>query len=228
MKSFAPHFAALAVSMALATLGCTREPDAGPSANAAAAPLAGKRAAPTPAATQEDADLARAKDAAKAFSSRLRGQLLAKMVDGGPMTAVDVCNTQAPRIADEVMAEYGVQLGRVAVPDRHRNPANVAGDWKLETVQSFQQAVAGGAAAADQVAVIRDGLPQGVALRMMRGIVTEPGCLACHGTNVVEPLRATIARHYPNDHATGFEVGDLRGALWVEVPATPGDDPDAR
>jgi len=54
---------------------------------------------------------------------------------------------------------------------------------------------------------------------MMRSIATEPGCLACHGSEVAEPVRAAIAERYPDDHATGFAVGDLRGALWVEVPA---------
>ena len=35
-------------------------------------------------------------------------------------------------------------------------------------------------------------------------------------------VRTAIAERYPDDRATGFDVGDLRGALWVEVPsATP-------
>ncbi|MDT4883752.1 hypothetical protein FQZ97_1198250 [compost metagenome] len=54
---------------------------------------------------------------------------------------------------------------------------------------------------------------------MMRGIATEPGCLACHGTQMAPQVRAAIAAHYPDDAATGFAVGDLRGGLWVEVPA---------
>ena len=54
---------------------------------------------------------------------------------------------------------------------------------------------------------------------MMRGIATEPLCVACHGTEVAPEVRATILAHYPDDGATGFSLGDLRGALWVEVPA---------
>ena len=34
-------------------------------------------------------------------------------------------------------------------------------------------------------------------------------------------VKAAIARHYPDDAATGFDVDDLRGLLWVEVPAKP-------
>ena len=64
-----------------------------------------------------------------------------------------------------------------------------------------------------------------LALRLMRGIATEPGCLACHGAQVAPAVRAAIAAHYPDDAATGFAVGDLRGGLWVEVPATAAHTP---
>jgi len=169
-------------------------------------------------AVDDDADLARARAAAQAFSGQLRERLQGAMEDGGPVAAVEVCHADAPRIAEAVMATHGVRLGRVALPGRNRNPAHVADDWRLQTLQAFQQAVEGGAPAADQVAVLRDDLPEGVALRMMRGIATEPGCLACHGSDVAPAVAETIAARYPNDGATGFDVGDLRGALWVEVP----------
>ena len=32
-------------------------------------------------------------------------------------------------------------------------------------------------------------------------------------------VRAALAELYPADRATGYSVGDLRGWLWVEVPA---------
>lgn len=166
-----------------------------------------------------DADLERARAAALTFNNRLRGQLQAAMATGGPVTAVEVCHGEAPQIAAAVMQEHGVRLGRVALPGRNRNAAQAAGDWQLATLQAFARAVERGAAAGEQLAVMRDGLPAGVALRMMRGIATEPLCLACHGAHIAPEVRAAIDRHYPDDHATGFEVGDLRGALWVEVPA---------
>ena len=107
-------------------------------ATGAASPDAatGSGTPPVPAAqagASGDADLARAQAAAKAFSSQLRGELQAAMVAGGPIAAVDVCHTRAPRIADEVMAESGVRLGRVALPGRNRNPGQAAGDWQLAT-----------------------------------------------------------------------------------------------
>jgi len=185
------------------------------SASVAAEALSPALAAATP---QPDLALQRAGAAARDFSARLRARLQDAMATGGPVSAVGVCHEEAPAIAAAVMDEYGVQLGRVALPGRNRNPAQVAQDWRLDVLQAFQKAVQDGAVAQEQVAVIRDELPAGTALRLMRGIVTEPGCLACHGGNVSPQVKAEISRHYPRDHATGFAVGDLRGALWVEVP----------
>lgn len=170
-------------------------------------------------ANSDDRDPAlRARAAAMDFSEKLRGTLQQAMQSGGPEAAVDVCNSAAPRIAEQVMHDHGVRLGRVALPGRNRNPRQAADGWQLRALQEFQAAVEQGGAAAEQVMVQRDELPDGVALRMIRGIETEPGCLACHGSAVTPSVREAIARHYPGDAATGFEAGDLRGALWVEVP----------
>ncbi len=171
------------------------------------------------AAARADATLERARAAAQAFSGQLRGRLQAALAEGGPVAAVGVCHDDAPRIAAAVMAQYGLRLGRVALPGRNRNPEQAATDWRLATLEDFQQAVDAGGAAAEQVVVVREGLPQGITLRMMRGIVTEPACLTCHGRNIDPAVQAVIQRHYPADAATGFDVGDLRGALWVEVSA---------
>lgn len=198
------------------------------STDAAGSPEESTPGSADPAGVGEEADadpaLQRARAAAMAFSGQLRERLQGTMAEGGPLAAVEVCHGDAPRIAEAVMAEHGVRLGRVSAPGRNRNPAHAADDWTLATLETFQQAVDAGAEAGDQVAVMRDNLPEGVALRMMRGIATETGCLACHGNDIVPPVREAIARHYPDDQATGFAVGDLRGALWVEVPAAASAD----
>jgi hypothetical protein len=45
-------------------------------------------------------------------------------------------------------------------------------------------------------------------------------CLTCHGEKAKIPpaAQATIAREYPDDRATGFSVGDVRGAVGVRIP----------
>ena len=114
---------------------------------------------------------------------------------------------------------------RVALPGRNRNAGQAAEGWQLATLDAFQQAVLEGAPAAEQVSVVREGLPEGVALRLMRGIATEPGCLACHGAQVAPAVRTAIAAHYPDDAATGFRFEEI-----CAVPAflARADDPAVR
>lgn len=167
----------------------------------------------------DDPSLERARRAAQAFSGELRGALQSAMQGGDPASAVEVCHAVAPAIAEEVMRTHGVRLGRIALPGRNRNPQQAAQGWQLAALQEMQAAVAAGARPGEHVLVRRDGLPEGVALRMVRGIATEEVCVTCHGTAIAAPIREAIARRYPGDAATGFAVGDLRGALWVEIPA---------
>lgn len=169
-------------------------------------------------ATAPTAD-ARAKAAATDFSAQLKSALMARLQAGGPAEAVDFCHAQAPRIAAQVAKAHGVHLGRLAVPGRNRNPTQDPTGWQLDAAKAFQQAVDAGGNPADQVRLLTTGLPDGVAARFAKGIAVEPPCLACHGRQIAPRVREVLARHYPGDRATGFDVGDLRGLLWVEVPA---------
>ena len=46
-------------------------------------------------------------------------------------------------------------------------------------------------------------------------------CRICHGAAaaLAPDVRAQLKALYPNDQATDFAVGDVRGWFWVEVPA---------
>ncbi|MEO5560379.1 MAG: DUF3365 domain-containing protein [Dokdonella sp.] len=163
--------------------------------------------------------LTRAQAAATDFSARLRQALQKEIAEKGVAAAVDFCRAEAPVIATAVMAEHDVRLGRVALQGRNRNPANAPGGWQAAALSQFRMSFEQGVAAADLVFVQRDHLPADTQLRLLRGIAMERPCLACHGHDIAPPVAHAIARNYPDDGATGFEMGDLRGALWVEVPA---------
>ena len=179
---------------------------------------------PAPAATAPasvPAPRERAQAAAKEFSTTLKAALSAQMAQGGTVAAIGFCHDEAPKIAAQVGATHGVRLGRVAVDGRTRNPANAASAWQAEGLAAFKAQVAVGTPPAELVRVAEAGLPDGVAVRMMRGIAVEPVCLACHGKALSPETATALRRHYPDDAATGFDAGDLRGALWVEVPDAP-------
>jgi hypothetical protein len=53
--------------------------------------------------------------------------------------------------------------------------------------------------------------------RVLRPIAIEGPCLSCHGDAITPAVSALLAEHYPNDRAVGYQLGDLRGALYAEV-----------
>ena len=221
-----PHRLSAALILGLLALSACSTPDTdtqptdAATTDAAAAPEPAPAVADAPAVAPDDPDLLRAQAAAQAFSTTLRDTLQRAMVTQGPTAGIEVCHSEAPAIAGRVMAEHGVRLGRMSVPGRNRNPAQDAAGWQQPVIESFQQAVAQGGDAAAQLKVWRDGLPEGVSLRLVKGIATEPQCQLCHGPAVAPMLAEAIAARYPGDRATGFNAGDLRGVLWVEVPST--------
>jgi hypothetical protein len=49
-------------------------------------------------------------------------------------------------------------------------------------------------------------------------IMLQPLCLTCHGSELAPGVAEQISELYPEDHAIGFEAGDLRGVFWLEFP----------
>lgn len=156
----------------------------------------------------------RAEAATADLGRSLREALMAEMAAGGPVGAIDFCHDKAPGIADAVAARHGVKIGRVGV--RVRSPANAAGDWQRAMLEDFSRRAAAGEAP-QTLQFTKTDTGAGV-LRHARGIRTEPACLLCHGPAVAAPVQSAIRARYPQDAATGFEEGSLRGAFWVEVP----------
>lgn len=183
-------------SLALLLSACSGEPGVD---------AANKTAAQGPSAE------ARADTAMADLGKTLRAALKEKMLEGGALTAVDFCHQQAQPLTAQISQKHGVALGRTAL--RIRNPANQPLPWQETVLDDF----AARAAAGEAPASLRYSARDGAVYRTARGIVTEPGCLACHGKQVPEPIADAIRERYPDDHATGFAAGDLRGLIWAEV-----------
>lgn len=153
------------------------------------------------------------------LGSSLVEALREALVSRGPAGGVEVCNTRAPEIAAEVSGDR-FDVGRTAL--RVRNPANAPDGWEESVLRRFEARMAQGA---DPVGLegwhveTNDGQRIG---RYMKAIPTGPQCVICHGENVEPALQQTIQRLYPDDRATGFAPGELRGAftVTVELPAT--------
>ncbi len=156
----------------------------------------------------------------RAAAVRLGGDLKQRLVstiqDQGHIVAIGVCAEEAPQISRSISAQTGLRVRRTAL--RTRNPENAPDQWETEQLERFSQKIAGGADPATLEAwtiISRDGEKQ---VRWMKPIITGAPCLACHGEAVAPELRAAIDERYPGDMATGFGLGDLRGAFTVARP----------
>jgi hypothetical protein len=94
---------------------------------------------------------------------------------------------------------------------RLRNPANVPPEWVAPILDAY---VASSADRAPRAVPLADGR-----WGYVEPILLQPPCLACHGETLAPDVASRIAALYPDDRATGFRVGDLRGVFWIEYPA---------
>jgi hypothetical protein len=154
---------------------------------------------------------------AQQLGGELKGELSRAMGEGGPMAAVAVCKTRAPEIAANLSARSGAVVGRTAL--RVRNPANAPDDLQRAVLEQFSGELASGQFAGPLEAAFEINRGGQIERHYLRAIPMDALCLACHGPVLAPDLAAVIRRDYPDDQATGFEQGQLRGAFSVKWPA---------
>ena len=163
-----------------------------------------QQAAPS-AETRSDA-IAQAEAAAGQLMSTLVSALSQAMKEGGPTQAVEVCSSIAQQKTEEI--------GRVAL--RARNDLDRPNTREEEILEEWSRTEG----PIDSLSEVITNEQGNAVLHYMRPILLGENCVACHGPEEqIQPdVLAAIRAHYPNDRATGFQPGDLRGAISVEVP----------
>lgn len=186
-------------------------------------------AAPLPSSSPGPADWPeRSRALANQLMTELKSELEAALQAGGPVAAIEVCRTRAPAIAERLSRDSGAEVGRTAL--RVRNPANAPDEVERQVLQQFATELVAGrslppaappAPPASPPEALFDTRGTGGAVehRYMRAIPMQAQCLPCHGATLAPEIAATIRANYPEDAATGFEPGDLRGAVVVRWPA---------
>lgn len=154
------------------------------------------------------------KDVVKEFGQQLKGKLQSAIKTGGPISALSVCQVQAPKIAQQLSEKYGWDIHRTSLKPRATKPDA----WEKQIMQGFEKQHADGDGfkylfSQDIVAVNGK-----AAFRFMQAIETKGVCLLCHGENIAPEVANKITELYPNDKATGFKLGDIRGAFSIIQP----------
>ena len=151
---------------------------------------------------------------------QLGQKLKAAMSTDGPVAAVGVCKESAPAIARQLSIANDAKVTRVGTRVRNQN-MGVPNAWQKEALTQFEARLSQGEKAADveywQVADNGHGKSE---LRYAKAIAIQPQCLSCHGSaqDIAAPLAEKLRIEYPNDQATGYSVGQLRGAVVVTRP----------
>lgn len=155
-----------------------------------------------------------ARNNAMLLGKTLKTELQTAMKADGPIAAIEVCNTKAMPLTDSISKESGWDIARTSL--KVRNSDNAADAWEQTQLEIFEQRLAAGEPAS-QIEVFKEIVENGQTIqRFMKAIPTEEGCLACHGSELAQPIAEKLNQLYPNDQARGFAVGQLRGAFTLQ------------
>lgn len=147
------------------------------------------------------------------FAGTLKPQLIQAMQKGGPVQAIEVCSQTAPQIAQQLSESTGWQVKRVSLKPRNANTAT-PDPWEESILTSFDQRRAKG----EEIAALTATVLNPSEFRYMKAQGTQPLCLNCHGDNLSPEVKRALQQHYPNDSATGYREGQVRGAFSLTRP----------
>jgi hypothetical protein len=138
----------------------------------------------------------------------------------GAVGAIPVCREKAPQLLHEVRQQTGWQIRRVSL--KARNAATGMPDvWEARQLAEFNVRVANGAKAGElEVGEVVVGVDGRRSFRYLKALPVVEVCQTCHGAPeaLSGDLKAALSRDYPQDRATGYAVGEVRGALSVQRP----------
>ena len=159
------------------------------------------------------------RQAAAQLLKQLGGALKKEMSNGGPEAAISVCRDLAPQISGTISRANGWRMTRVS--NRVRNPLLGMPDaWELNALSEFEKRAGQGESYQhmDAGEVVEEGGAR--YYRFIKAIAVKPVCLVCHGSKdtIPEGVKAKLASDYPADRATGYQAGELRGAVSIKQP----------
>ncbi len=153
--------------------------------------------------------IVKGKEIGKATVNHLGKNLMKNMKAGGTAQAIPFCNASAQPLTDEITSKYNVTLKRTSL--KIRNSKNAPNTTEKELLNQYLKSISKGEKLKPVVKKDSNGK-----VHFYAPIKLEGKCLACHGTvgkEVSQKTDSILKALYPNDKATGFKIGDLRGMV---------------
>ncbi len=146
------------------------------------------------------------------YASRLKPQLKTAIKTGGLSHAAKVCSVEAPKIAASLEKSTGWKIKRVSLQPRNAAIAS-PDEYEYAVLKQFEEAVAR-----------KDIEPKLIQhevvdneFRYLKAQRVEGICLNCHGQTLSADVAKTIGDLYPEDTATGYLLGQVRGAISLRM-----------
>lgn len=132
------------------------------------------------------------------------------MQKGGPVYAIDFCNTRAMELTDSLSKAYNCTIERISF--KNRNPDNYPdSETEKEQLTAYNKMHEEGEELMPTVIQVHTKIEYYKPI-----VVGMETCLKCHGSTesgLTEQTRQQLTSLYPQDKATGYELHDFRG-LW--------------
>ena len=151
----------------------------------------------------------------------LASNLINAIENGGPVNALAFCNIEALPLTDSMAVELETHIKHVS--DRPRNSQNQANKDELAYIKKTKNQ-------------LREGQEVQPSIQSKNGsvtgyypIITNQLCMQCHGSEGSQIDQTTLTKIkelYPEDKATGYSVGELRGIWVVEMEKDVIADPE--
>ena len=166
----------------------------------------------TRANANDEALMTEARKVATTLPPKLIVALQDEIQKSGPEGAIPVCKDMAPKMAGEISQQTGWKIKRVSL--KARTDARAIPDpWEKAALEDFDKR----AAAGESPAKLEKGEKIGNVYRFVKALPVQPLCLSCHGpADQLSPAtKAALSQNYPNDRATGYAEGQIRGVISV-------------
>ena len=145
------------------------------------------------------------KEIASSSFIALSGALSKAVKNGGIESALSFCNVNAIPLTDSLSKAYNVEIKRTSL--KYRNKQNKPTSKEKLVLQEYNRAK-------ESEQVMKPMIIEENGNKVFHApIIVQDACLKCHGDIASISVYDKILKLYPEDMATGYTRGDLRG-MW--------------
>lgn len=154
-----------------------------------------------------------AEKVAKELLKTLGGNLKKHLKANGPIDALQFCSQNAYNLTQKVSDKFGKDIDVKRISLKPRNPANTPSKNEAEVLLKMEQEIKAGKKPHN---VVVETPTYAIVYKPL--VINKKACLICHGDLSKRPkLAKAIKDIYPADKATGYKMGDFRGAIVVTI-----------